>query len=338
MKVKNDQKTEVIIMKLLGLTCGRTMGNTEVLMKEALMGAEEQGAEVELIRMLDLDIRYCRQCKVHLCMQKGMDYCPIKDDALFLSNKILDSDALIIGTPIYSWMAPGQLFVIRDRLLGPKVDKAFAIEAKKGTGRMGQGKFDERLFKPRVAGLIADGGAHTTYQLAIPPLYTLTFGMQMVVVDKLLIFDLTSTPGAVVLEDKVLMRTRKLGQNVAAAMGQEYDEVEYKGDDPGTCPVCHNNMLLVGKTDIVECAVCNIFGKIKVEGGKVSVSFPKKEQEVSRLGFEGKRRHGDEIMEVVQKLAPRFGEIPGKIEKYRAYNSCLVKPPRKKKDAAEAEE
>jgi len=316
-------------MKLLGFTCGRPMGNTEVLMKEALMGAEEKGAEVELIRMLDLDIRYCRMCKNRLCMQKGMDYCPIKDDAAFLYNKIMDSDGLIIGVPIYSWMAPGELFVIRDRLLGPKVDKAFAIEAKKGVSRYAGRRFDERLFKPRVAGLIADGGAHTTWQLAVPPLYTLTFGMEMTVVDKLLVFDLTAIPGAAVLVDKAIKRAHKLGQNVAAALGKEYDEVVYKGDDPGTCPVCHNNMLLVGNTTTVECAVCNIFGKLKVEGDKVSVTFPKSEQAVSRLGFEGKRRHGDEIMEVMQKLQPRLGEIPEKLERYKEYNP-IVKPPKKK--------
>lgn len=319
-------------MKLLGLTCGRPMGNTEVLMKEALMGAEEKSAEVELIRMLDLDIRYCRQCKNALCMQKGMDACPIKDDAAFLYNKLLDSDGLIIGTPIYSWMAPGELFVIRDRLLGPKVDKAFAIEAKKGTGRMMPMKYDERILKSRVAGIIADGGAHTTYQLAIPPLYTLTFGLEMPVVDKMLVFDLTAVAGAVVLKDDVIKRAHKLGRNVAAALGKEYNDVKYEGDDPGICPVCHNNMLLVGNTDTVECPVCNIFGKIKVENGKVSVTFPKSEQEVSRLGFEGKRRHGDEIMEVLQSLQPRLGEIPAKLEKYKNYD-CIVKPPKKAKES-----
>jgi LSD1 subclass zinc finger protein len=326
-------------MKLLGLTCGRPMGNTEVLMKEALMGAEEKGAEVELIRMLDLDIRYCKQCKNALCMTKGMDYCPIKDDALFLYNKIMDSDGLIIGTPIYSWMAPGELWVIRDRLLGPKVDKAFAIEAKKGTGQMNRlGKFDERLFKPRVAGLIADGGAHTTWQMAIPPLYTMTFGMEMTVVDKMLVFDLTAIPGAAVLVDKVIKRCHKLGQNVAESLGKEPNEVVYKGDDPGTCPACHNNLMLVGNSTTVECAVCNIFGKLKVEGDKVTVTFPKSEIEVSRLGFEGKRRHGDEIMEVVHSLESRFGEIPAKLEKYKAYNKCLVKPPKQKKDTGETKE
>ena len=319
-------------MKLLGLTCGRPMGNTEVLMKEALMGAEEMGAEVELIRMMDLDIRFCKFCKACLWTKKGSpEDCIIKDDAPFLYNKIMDSDGLIIAVPIYSWMAPGELYVIRDRILGPKVDKAFAIEAKKGVGRMAGRKYDERLYKPRVAGLIANGGAHTTYQLAVPPLYTLTFGMEMTVVDKLLVFNLTAIPGAAVLVDKALKRAHKLGQNVAAALGKEADEVEYKGDDPGICPSCHNNMMLVGNSTTVECAVCNIFGKVKIVGDKLTVSFPKKELEVSRLGFEGKRRHGDEIMEVVQKMQPRFGEIPEKLEKYKAYNSCIVKPPRKQK-------
>jgi multimeric flavodoxin WrbA len=138
-------------------------------MKEALMRAEEMGAEVELVRMVDLDIGYCRQCKNCIWMTKGPGNCVLKDHGVFLYDKIMDSDGLIIGTPIHTWMAPGQLFVIRDRILGPKVDVAFAIEAKeKGTGLFANRPVEERLFKPRVAAFIADGGAHTTAQLAIP--------------------------------------------------------------------------------------------------------------------------------------------------------------------------
>ena len=33
-------------MKVLGITCGRRMGNTEIMVKETLMGAEEAGAEL----------------------------------------------------------------------------------------------------------------------------------------------------------------------------------------------------------------------------------------------------------------------------------------------------
>lgn len=322
-------------MKILGLTCGRRMGNTEVLMKEALMAAEEMGAEVELIRMLDLDIGYCRQCKTCLWFEKGHGKCALKDDGTFLYDKIMDSDGLIIGVPIYTWTAPGQLFVIRDRILGPRVDKAFAIEAKKGDIGLAlmTTKFDERLFKPRVAGFIANGGAHTTAQLAIPPLHTLTFSMQAAVVDQLLVYDLTSVPGAAVLVDKAIKRANQLGRNVAAALGKEYDDVKYRGDDPGTCPMCHNNMMLVGNTDTVECAICNIFGKVKIQSGKLSVSFPEKELKKGRLTIEGKRLHGIEIMEVRQQLSPRFGEIPEKIAKYKKYN-CIVRPPKRKKSSS----
>ena len=56
-------------MKLLGLACGRRNGNSEMLLKEALMGAEEVGVEVELLRLLDLDIRPCIGCKV--CLRRG---------------------------------------------------------------------------------------------------------------------------------------------------------------------------------------------------------------------------------------------------------------------------
>jgi len=49
-------------MKVLGLACGRKMSNTEILVKEALMGAEETGAEVELVRLMDLNIKPCTGC------------------------------------------------------------------------------------------------------------------------------------------------------------------------------------------------------------------------------------------------------------------------------------
>ena len=44
-------------MKVLGLTCGRKASNTEILVKEALMGAEENGAEAEIVRFMDLNIK-----------------------------------------------------------------------------------------------------------------------------------------------------------------------------------------------------------------------------------------------------------------------------------------
>ena len=54
-------------MNILGVICGRRMGNSEVLLKETLMGAGEvSGADAEIIRLTDLSIKPCKGCEV--CM------------------------------------------------------------------------------------------------------------------------------------------------------------------------------------------------------------------------------------------------------------------------------
>ena len=70
------------IMKVLGLTCGRKMSNTEILIKEALMGAEEMGAEVEIVRLLDFNIKPCtgcNSCVIDLFEKAGSGECIIKN-------------------------------------------------------------------------------------------------------------------------------------------------------------------------------------------------------------------------------------------------------------------
>lgn len=50
-------------MKILGLIGSyRKLGNTEVLVKEALMEAQRHGAEVDMLRLTDLRIEPCKGC------------------------------------------------------------------------------------------------------------------------------------------------------------------------------------------------------------------------------------------------------------------------------------
>ena len=47
-------------MKVLGIVCSpRRRGNTEIMVKEALAGAEEAGAEVELVTVAGNDLAPC---------------------------------------------------------------------------------------------------------------------------------------------------------------------------------------------------------------------------------------------------------------------------------------
>ena len=48
-------------------------------------------------------------------------------------------------------------------------------------------------------------------------------------------------------------------------------------------------------SDLVECAICGINGKVIVENGKVRYEWPTAEQARSRMTYAGKLEHRNEI-------------------------------------------
>ena len=333
-------------MRLLGLSCGRRLGNSEILLKEALMGAEESGIQTDFIRMLDLDIKQCLMCKRCVRREKGFEFCPQKDDSDFMLNQVMDSDGFIISAPVYTLTPPGFLKALGDRAFGPTADVAFASELKKmrqkgenivmqdasiatvPTGReqkkspppagtsaesqQRQMKIDERLFKNRAGAFISVGGAplHNWVSLGLPLHHIMTFSLQIAIADQLDVWAVADT-GAVVLRDDYIKRARQLGRNVAKEMGKPFDDVKWHGDEMGTCPVCHTNLMLVENNSPIECAICGIKGDIKVDSkGKITVVFSEEEKKKSRIALEGKRIHLFEIMDVSRALEARKNEIP----------------------------
>jgi multimeric flavodoxin WrbA len=89
----------------------RKGGNTEILLNEALDGAKTEGAEVELYRLSDKDIKPCDGCWT--CMKEGQ--CHIKDDMQELYEKFFAADGIIIGTPIYYYAMTAQTKTMIDR-------------------------------------------------------------------------------------------------------------------------------------------------------------------------------------------------------------------------------
>jgi len=269
-------------MRLLGFSCGRKMGNSEVLLKEALMGAGESGVNVEILRLLDLDVRPCIFCKLCLWRQKGPESCVIKDDAAFVWEKILDSDGLIISAPVYSLTPPGYLLQIRDRAFGPKVDVGFMVGRKKQKAQGREVFVDERCFKTRAGAFISHGGSVTSNWLSfgLPMLHTMTFALKIAVVDQMEVLGTGSSfpegvasgpvgaclnQGQVVLNEKAIARARELGRHVAKAMGKPAAQMGWMGDEPGMCPVCHLNQLTITKKNLIECPLCGISGELKIK-------------------------------------------------------------------------
>ena len=82
----------------------RKKGNTHVLVSRILDGAREQGALTETLFLNDLHIRECDGC--YVCW-KGKK-CSKKDDINKVYPKIMSSDVIIFGTPVY-WYGPTAL-------------------------------------------------------------------------------------------------------------------------------------------------------------------------------------------------------------------------------------
>lgn len=97
-------------MKVIAI-CGspRKNGNTEIMLKETLMGAREEGARTELIQLAGKNIKYCLGCDDCKCP------CKIKDDMSKIYKKMIEADVIIIGSPVYYCNVSGLLKNFMDR-------------------------------------------------------------------------------------------------------------------------------------------------------------------------------------------------------------------------------
>ena len=99
-------------MKIIGFVGSpRVHGNTATLVSQALAGAKEAGADVELVHIPALSISGCKGCKY--C--KSHDSCQSDDEMQPLYDQIRSADAIIFGTPVYFAQMTGQMKQFVDR-------------------------------------------------------------------------------------------------------------------------------------------------------------------------------------------------------------------------------
>lgn len=101
-------------MKVLGVVGSpRKKGNTDILIDEALKGAETAGLKFEKIFLNDLEIKPCQAECSDYCKKRG--YCKINDDMVPLYDKLFESDIIILATPVYWYGPSAQLKTFIDR-------------------------------------------------------------------------------------------------------------------------------------------------------------------------------------------------------------------------------
>lgn len=89
----------------------RTNGMTASILHSVESELISQGIDVEYYNLTDLDIGHCQGC----CSCYMTGHCFIKDDAELLSEKIRQSDGLVLGSPTYASNVSGLMKDFMDR-------------------------------------------------------------------------------------------------------------------------------------------------------------------------------------------------------------------------------
>jgi multimeric flavodoxin WrbA len=307
---------EVKCMKIMGITAGKKNGNSETVLKEALLACQEDGAEIIMINLHDYHILPCIGCsscnKGH---REGKVECVLdkKDDMRRIMEQMLVQDAVIISVPTYDLMPAGIFTVFANRFI--TYEAAFL---------RAQGLMD---IKDRVGGLISVGGSTRAWQsMALECLNAAMFTQSIQVVDQVLITQ-CPLPGQVVLYPEKLERARRLGKNIIKAIQTPKESRKWLGDaDDGWCPVCHSNSLSLGEPHWdgiqwkVECQVCGAGGDLeKGADGRWKFVLAENGMDRCRITEEGRVKHMYEIRETKARAMSDESKqlIKDRMEKYK---------------------
>jgi multimeric flavodoxin WrbA len=179
-------------MKIIGISGSpRVDGNTEVLVKEALEGARQKGAEVEFVALSGKKIEGCLACSE--CGKSGK--CIIDDEMQDIYPRMMAADGVIIGTPIYFGQMSSQTKAF--------IDRTYLLS-----------KLGKKL-EGKVGGVIAVGGraGHEFTTVALMDYMTL---QGLILPPKAFAHSFARELGAARSDEKGLKEARALGERVVS--------------------------------------------------------------------------------------------------------------------------
>jgi multimeric flavodoxin WrbA len=107
--IKIKEKKMARILAIYGSP--RRRGNTATLLKHAVQGAVDAGAQVDEIILRDLKISPCLE--IYACKKEGR--CAIKDDFHNVVDQILSAKGLILASPIFFYTVSAHTKILMDR-------------------------------------------------------------------------------------------------------------------------------------------------------------------------------------------------------------------------------
>ena len=122
-------------------------GNTNVMVTAFLEGAKAAGAEVENIFLANKEINHCKGCG--FCVTSEQRTCIIKDDMADLISKFVESDIVVLASPLRIDNISGMLQVFIERCVFCIPDPHFEKD-ENGETRGGKSKRFKNGIPPKI--------------------------------------------------------------------------------------------------------------------------------------------------------------------------------------------
>lgn len=282
----------VQVLKVLGVIgSARKLGNCEVLVKEALIEAQQDGAETKAIRLTDFHLLPCKGCLA--CVLKG-EPCRLDDDMHELWNYFQWADAIILSAPTYFLGPGGSIKLLIDRLF----------------------EFSMQLGKimPRPGAIIATAGLRDWDPFTLPMLSMLAGILQLKLVDRFVAY--RPGPGEVLLDENTMARAQKIGSAVVQQIRDPDKQITLSRPE-NACIQCGMPYFILRDQNQVECQLCQAKGELQMQGSSLKILWGK-DRGKHRWSPEALAEH---FQEWILRTGPVFqqhkAEIQKRIQKYR---------------------
>lgn len=239
-------------MKVLGIVCSsRKLGNSDLLLRQALKICQHEDLETKYLRLTDLEFKPCRGCLK--CVYQGG--CFLQDEFSELLEYILEYNALILAAPTYLFGAHGLIKLVTDR--------ALALSK----------HLPELENKKRLALTISISSKKewNTFGTETLNLFALSYAYEVInyhVAN-------AAGPGEVLLNTRNEKEIKIITRDLINSFQQE-NPIK-KIHESNQCPVCFSRNIRFLTNKQIQCCVCGIKGTIQLENNQIRFHFTPQE-------------------------------------------------------------
>jgi NAD(P)H-dependent FMN reductase len=284
---------------ILGLVgSARPWGNSELLVRQALQGAQAEGAAIQMVRLTGLHIEPCTGC---LRCVIGGKRCRLNDDMPWLVQLLLEADGLVLVAPTYFLGPAATIKLVLDRLL------------------MVLGRVNDPFPPTRPAVTVATAGLEGWRGVALPYLNALSAAFGYRPIESLVA--VAPGPGEVLLDEALMSRLLKAGQRLGRG------DLEASSPPSNACPICYcDSFVLEGER--ATCPICACEATVEPGSSGLELRFEMASGSSKRWTPEGLRKH---MVDWVMATGPRFmarrPEIRARRRPYRQMDVAWLCPP-----------